>query len=257
MDDIFGALILMCAFIGLYAFMFRGTTGRVGRPPRGFLTRGKSPTDAPLGLAAMGAYALGSAAGLTNEEAGGSTGLLIGLLVALVVVVPGVRQLSGPVFDVLGVTLALWAMISFALGDGDDLGTFYRVSLMALILACFVGAIFLFGRLSAFRGGRGLALLGLVDIVTFLASPSTQDSLSLSAVDHLTFLVVAGGIAFALGFLASEYVLGVVAFAVVSVSLLNEAVVGNANSAWVALVATLSAVGFVIAFKGATSLVRR
>ena len=253
MSGIVNGLIVLFALIGTYAFMFRGLPGRNGRPPSGVATRLPDPTDAHWAVAGMGAYALGSTVTVTDPNANSTSGLAIGLLAALVFLVPGVKGLATPIFGVLGLLVGALQMVLFV-SSGDELTAVYRVTLMLLITVCFGASAVLFGRTRALSGTRGLALLGLVEIVSFLAFPANRSTLSLDGVSHTTYLFMACGLAVTLGWAASEYVLGVVTLAVLTTSYLANAVIGDADQAWVGFVAAVAAWGFLGAFKGVAGL---
>lgn len=248
MSAILGPLLVLGFLIGIYALIFSGGRGRVGRPPSGVLTRLRSPTDAPLGVAALSGLALGGMVTVTDPHADGQSGLAIGVVLAVTLAMPAIQHLTLAACGLVGVIVAVWEALRFTSGEGSDgLVTAYRVALMALILACFGASVVIFGRGSALRGERGLALFGLVEVITFLAHPGNRDSLSLDGVGHATFLVVACGVACVLGWAASEYVLGIVALAVATATMLTNATVGDANAAWVGLVAAASAVVLTVA----------
>ena len=245
MADILGPILVLAFLIGLYAFIFSGGKGRVGRPPKGVLTRLRDPTGSPLGVAAMCGLALGSMLTLWDSSANGQSGIAIGLILALALSIPAIEHLALLACGfVIANILALINATLFVAGDGvDGLAAGYRLALMALLLACFVGASILFGRMSALRGERGLASRPGRD--RHVPCPTRQPCDFRARRDRARGIPLGRcAVALALGWAASEYVLGIVALAVATLTLLEDSVAGNADSAWVGLVAAVSAVAF-------------
>ncbi|WP_244929971.1 hypothetical protein [Nocardioides sp. W7] len=248
MSEILTAVLVLVALAGVYALLLGRMPGRVGRPPRGFLTRQGDPSGTPLGTAALAGLAIGGALVLLNPAADTGTGALVGLVVGLLVSRPAFLPVVLPLFGWTGVVLALVGLVRFVVGTdpaGDDLRVTYRAALAGLLLAAFALGLLVHG-LRAAVGRRGLALLAVVDLVTMLAHPGNRDTLALDPVGHLTYLAVAGGFAFLVGLLASEFVLGALALALATVTLAADAVAGDARSAWVGLVAAGVAVAVLL-----------
>ena len=234
------ALLVLGCLIWVIKFILFGAAGRVGRPPSGVLTRYVSPADAPVAAATMGGYALGTAIVLTDTRADSQTGILIGAVVAVFMAFRAVERLTVPALGVVGMVCAVIQTVDFIRGgDYDALKTTYRLALTLLVFTCFVFGTVIFNRASALRGERGLALLGVVDVVSFLARPTAADLFSLGSVSHGLFLVGAGTAAFAVGWAASEAVLGLVGIAVVGLS-----VALNAPNGWLGVVAAVAAACF-------------
>lgn len=246
MTGILGALLVLACLIGVYALLLGGIGGRRGRPPAGVLTRLRDPSKAPIAVAAMSGFALGTMSALTDSHADSSSGVMIGLLLAITLAIPGIGHLTLAACGLVGTIVAFWQLGIFLVGDGDATSAAYRGALVGLLFACFALAIVLFDRSRALRGEVGLAFFGLVDVMTFLAQPGNRSTLSLDGVSHLAFLALVGAISFGLGWAASEYVLGVVALAVATVSFAESSVVGDARQAWIGLVAAGTAFGLTL-----------
>jgi hypothetical protein len=241
-----GVLVLGC-LVGILVFVFKGGKGRVGRPPSGILTRPKPPGQEGLGLAVLAALAL---SGLTNGALGGPAGgAVVGLLVALGTAVAGLRTLTGVAANVLGVAAAAVGAYTFTVSDTfDPLTVVYRISLMSLLFAFFCLGVLVFNRASAVAGARGLALFGLIEIVTYLADPGGADVFVLDDVSHLAFVGIVCVAAFALGWAASEFVIGVTAIAVSLAALAyGTAVPGGPEQGWAGVLAMAgAAVAFLV-----------
>lgn len=230
----------MGCLVWIIKFVFFGAKGRVGRPPSGVLTRYVSPADGPVPAATLGGYALGTAIVLTDSRANSQTGILIGAVVAVFLAFRAAERLTIPALGVVGLVCAVIQMVNFIHGgEYDTLKTVYRLALVLLVFTCFVLGTVIFNRSSAIHGERGLALLGLVDIVSFLARPTGSDLFSLGSVSHGLFLTCAATAAFAVGWAVSEAVLGLVGLVVVGLS-----IVLNAPNGWLGVVAAVAAAGF-------------
>lgn len=257
MTEILQALLALGFLIGVYAFLFGSVRGRVGRPPSGIFTRRKSPADVPLSAAALTGLAVGSMLAVTEPAANQVSGLMIGIVVAGFLTPKSVRPQAVWVCGLVAAFVAFWQMGRFALGDdGSQSALVYRVALMLLIFASFCLGALVFDRGPAFKGERGLALFGLVEIVTFLARPTGRDLLYLDEVSHTAYLLIGCGVAGVLGWATSEYVLGIVAMAVATLTLMSDSVAGDARAAWLGLVAGTSAVACACLFQGVAARVR-
>ncbi|MEP9385590.1 hypothetical protein [Nocardioides sp. KR10-350] len=242
-----GILVLGC-LAWIIKFMIFGGDGRVGRPPKGIGTRFASPADSPIPAAALGAYALGTAIVITDARADSQTGILIGAVVAVFMAFRAAERLTVTALGIVGFVCALIQMVHIVRGQAyDALESGYRLALVLLVFACFLLGTLVFNRASALRGERGLALLGLVDIVGFLTRPTGADMFNLDEISHLLFLFVASSVAFALGWAVSEATLGLVGIAVVGL-----AVMLGGPDGWLGVVAAVSAVGFTIVARAFT-----
>ena len=188
----------------------------------------------------MGGYALGTAIVLTDPTADEQTGIIIGAVVAVFMAFRAAQRLTLPALGVVGAVCAVFQTVNVIRGDEyDALGVAYRSALVLLVFTAFVLGAAIFDRGSALKGARGLALLGIVDIVGFLARPVGADLFELSSASHAIFLLGAGATAFALGWAASEAILGLVGIAVLGLT-----VALNAPDGWLGVVAALSAFCF-------------
>jgi hypothetical protein len=88
--------------------------------------------------------------------------------------------------------LAAWEAVLFIRGDSefDAWTSGFRASLMLLVFATFVLGVVIFNRGKAIHGHRGLALFGLIEIITFAAAPSGRDIFELAAGGAGTYIVV-------------------------------------------------------------------
>lgn len=249
LSGILGPILVLGLLMGLYAFMFGGLAGRTSARGRA-LTGLADPSQSRLGVAALGGFALGNLAVRIDGAADSVVGFTLGFVLGITLAIPVARQFAIAACFVLGTVLALWTMIEFIAGDeAGDLAVIYRIALMALLFACYVLSALLFGRTSAVRGESGLALFGLVELVTFLAQSGGVTPLGLDRLGHLVFLGIVCGVAFLVGWAATQdgasgFVLGVMALALGTLAFLTDAVVGNAQIAWVGLVAALTAAAF-------------
>jgi hypothetical protein len=216
-------LLVIALLLWILRFIVGGGKGRVGRPPTGFLTRFKDPRSAPLPAAALGGYALASALVILDPTTTDVTsGIMVGVVVAVALAVRAIERYSVLALGFVGLFCGVVVAHDFVFHHrhhNDPQTSTYRAALMLLIFACFVAATVLFDRAAALHGERGLALLGIVDVVTFLASPRGFDTLSMSPVNHGLFVLGACAAAFLLGAAVSEATLGLVAMAVLVVDL--------------------------------------
>lgn len=245
MREIFGMLLLAVLLLGIYRLMLRGGVGNVGRPPRGVWTRLKDPSGAPAGLAAMTSIALASGLTHLDPQTTVTSGAVVGLIVAVAMMVGsrGSRLGVGAwAVELVGIVMAFWELGRFLVGDGQVLSVAYRISVCVALLGSFALGAVVLRRGSAVRGKRGMALFGLVEIVTFLASPSTQDEFRLDGLATAVFVLVVAALAFTLGCAVSEFTLGISALAVITVMWLQQVTVQDANAATVAVVAALVSV---------------
>lgn len=234
----------------IYRFMLGSRRGRAGRPPRGVLTRYLSPADQPLAVVGMGGYALGTAIVVVDPRADAQSGMLIGLLLAVVMAPRSMLRLTVAALGVVGFVCALIQMGSVIVdGEFDALARWYRVALVGLVLVCFAAGALFFDRASALRGERGLALLGVADVVGFLSRPSVVDLSSLEQMSHALFLLGASATAFVVGWAVSEATLGLVGIAVVGLS-----VALGGPDGWLGVVAAVSAVAFTVVAHGVRRL---
>ncbi len=253
MRELLSLLLVLGCLILIIRFILGGGRGRVGRPPAGVLTRYVSPTDSVVPAAALGGYAMGTAIVITDPHADEQTGILIGLLIAVFVAFPAAQRFTIPALGVVGAVCALIQMGNIMWGgEYDALKTAYRAALVLLVFTSFVAGTVIFDRASALKGERGLALLGVVDVVGFLVRPTGADLFDIDQVGHAAFLLCAGGIAFALGWAASEAVLGLVGIAVVGLTVLL-----NAPDGWLGVVAALSAAAFTAVGRGIAGATQR
>lgn len=246
MTELIGPVVALAFLLGIFAFMFRGTRGRVGRPPDGFMTRQRSPTETPWVAAAMGGLAIGTALG-AYLHADTSAAVVVGALVGLSLAIPVLRGVSSIVLNVIAFVLALMSAGLFIVGTAtvDPLWPVYRVVVIVTVLAAFALGVLIPGHQSALRGQRGLELFGIVEVATFLAAPSGRDAMYLSGVTNITYLLFAIGVAAVIGWIASEYILGVLAIAVAVTVWFRESVYGDATAGWAAIVTAAAAVGVV------------
>lgn len=87
----------------------------------------------------------------------------------------------------------------------------YRWIVVVTVLATFALVSLVFHRLDSLSGNRGLTLFGLVDVVTFVASPGGADLLSLGQGRALITLLLSIALAAVLGFAASPFALSMTA----------------------------------------------
>lgn len=250
MDQYLSAILVIGCLLAIMKFMLGGRKGRIGRPPSGIGTRFLSPSDTPIAAAAMGGYSIGIVMSLVNAQADGNAGILIGAVVAVFASIRTTGGVTITALSVVGFFCALFQMARIIQGEEHDaLESIYRLALVLMVFCCFVLATLIFNRGSAFKRDRGLALLGIVDIIGFLARPTGSDLFNLDAVSHLVFILSAGAVAFALGWAASEATLGLVGIAVVGLS-----VILGGPDGWLGVIAAVSAAGFTAA---AGAVIRR
>lgn len=253
MRELLSGLLVLGCLIAIIKFMLGGRDSRVGRPPSGIGTRYLAPNDSPIPAAALGGYALGTAIVITDAQADSQTGILIGAVVAVFMAFRAAERLTVAALGIVGFVCALIQMAHIVRGETyDALESGYRLALVLLAFACFVLGTLVFNRASALKGERGLALLGIVDILGFLARPTGTDLFNLDEISHLLFLFIAGSVAFALGWAVSEATLGIIGIAVVGLAVMLDGPDG-----WLGVVAAVSAVGFTAvarAFTGRAAL---
>lgn len=248
MTGLLGPLLAVAFLFGIFAFMFRGTRGRVGRPPSGVMTRQRSPGDTRWVAAAMGGLAIGSALG-AYFHADTVTGVVVGGLLGVLLVIPMLEIFTRLALNAIAFVLSLVAAAVFIAGAGgfDALSSAYRILVIVSILAAFgVGVFVSGGYRAALRGDRGLELFGIVEVATFLAAPSGRDAMSLGVLTNATYLPIAAGVAALIGWAASEYVLGVLALAIVLTVWFRESVFGDAYAGWAGIVTAVASVGTVL-----------
>lgn len=242
MRDLLSGLLILGCLIWITRFLLGYGRGRVGRPPKGICTRLRDPGEAPVAAAVLGGYALGTAAVLVDPHADSSTAIVIGGIVAVLMAFRGIEPLVKVALGIVACICALIRMGYVVLGDAyDELAVIYRLALVGLVFFCFLLAVMVFDRASALKGERGLALLGIVDIVDFIARPAGVDMFNLAPVGHAAFLVVAAAAAFGLGWAVSEATLGIVGIAVLGLSVIFDGPLG-----WLGVLAALSAAGFTV-----------
>lgn len=255
MTNIVGTLVLLAALMGVFAILFRGVLPKHrGRGVGGILTRLTSPSDAPIAAAALCAMTLAAALSRADRLADSSSAIAIGVILGVMVAVPGCQHLTIAACGVVGFALALVdaGRYVFGVSEFGYLALAFRVSLMLLVLACFWLAVVLFDRRSALRGERGLALFGLVEIATFLAAPTGRDIFGFGHVSATAYVVAGCVLAFVVGFAVSEYLLGLIAIALAVTVWFGNAVFGDAGNgdpraAWLGLVAAVVAGVIVLA----------
>lgn len=216
MGEIFGVLLVFVFFAATFSVMFRGLGARVGRPPRGVLTRFKDPQGSPFFAAALAAYALAKFLAEVGSTFDATLSISIGILMAILVSVRGLQGVTIVGCNGLAVVLAVYEAFTFVKGDGAfvELESLYRVGLMMVVLLSFVLGAFVGRRDSAIAGSRGFALLALVEVSIFLSAPAGRDFFTIDQLGNGVVMLVIAGIGFALGWAVSEYVLGVVVIAI-------------------------------------------
>lgn len=255
MDSILAALLILAFLIGIFAVMFRGVGGRTGRPPSGILTRFNDPQGSALAAAPLAAYALASFLATINPAAS-RTSIILGILLAILVSIPGVKNLTVAACNVVATLLACVAAFLFVRGDGDfeELSSLYRLGLMVIVLLSFSLGALIGSRDSAIAGSRGYVLFGLVEISVFLAAPSGRDTIGLGQVGNAVFMMLIAGVGFALGWAVSEYMIGVAAIAVAIVVALQTT---RDPQTVAGLLAGCTALGAVLAFRTASGIFHR
>lgn len=220
MGEVFGVLLVFAFLAFIFSVMFRGVGGRVGRPPKGVLTRLKDPQDSPVFAAALAAYALGKFVAEAGSSYDATASVIIGFLAAILVSVRSSRRFALAVCSVLAAVLAVVEAVAFVRGEGTFVEgeSFYRLGLMLVVLLSFVLGAFLGRRDSAIAGPRGVSLLALVEISTFLADPVGRGFLAIDQLGNGILMAVVAGIGVVLGWAVSEFVLGVVVVAIAVVA---------------------------------------
>jgi hypothetical protein len=246
MRGVLSGLLVLMALLAIYRFMIGGRQGRVGRPPKGVLTRWASPAEAVVPTAAMAGYALGRAVDLTAPHSSAQNGLIVGGIVGFALAFHGLVEKL--VIAALGVVAALCACIDIWAGVNDaSFGPWsqtFRAALFLLLFACFILGSVVGDRSSALKGERGFALIGLVDIVVFLARPVGIDPLNVQGGRGLAVIGVSCLVAAVAGFAVSEAVLGLIALGVFGLT-----IIAGGPDGWSAVVAGISAVGFAIVIR--------
>jgi len=250
MSDLLSPVLVLAGLIGVFAIIFRGVVPkRRGPGIEGFLTRLTSPSDLPIALATLSSFAVAIALSrlklLTDTKGAVAVGVLIGILVA----VPLSQQLTVWVCgNVVSPGLAAWEAVLFIRADSefDAWTSRFRASLMLLVFATFVLGMMIFNRGKAIHGHRGLALFGLIEIITFAAAPSGREIFELAAVGAGTYIVVCCGLAFLVGARLSEFLLGLISMAVTvtvwfEASVYGDIEAGDPLAAWLGFVAAVSA----------------
>lgn len=248
MTELIGPLVAFAFLCGVFAVMFRSTRGRVGAPPRGFATRRRSPDDARWVAAALGGLAIGSALGAWLH-ADTVAGLVVGGVIGLSLSIPVLRSPARLVLNIVALVIAVVSAALFVVGDDmgtDSTSTLYRFLTVGLILGAFALGVVLPDHRSAFAGDRGLALFGVVEVATFLAAPGGRDAMHLGALTNVAYLPIAAGIAMLIGWLASEFVLGILSVAVAVTVWFRESVFGDPYAGWAGLVTAVAAVATVV-----------
>lgn len=244
-----GTLMLLAALMGVFAILFRGVLPKHrGRGAGGILTRLTSPSDAPIAAAALCALTLAAGMSRVDRLADSTSAIAVGVLLGALVAIPACQHLTIAACGVVGFVIALIDAGRFILGASEFgyLTPVFRVSLMLLVLACFWLAVVIFDRHSALRGERGLALFGLVEIATFLAAPTGRDIIGFGHVSATAYVIAACVLAFIVGFAVSEYLLGLIALALVVTVWFGNAVFGDIDNgdpraAWLGFVAAVFA----------------
>ncbi|MFI8774647.1 hypothetical protein ACIGKQ_21145 [Gordonia sp. NPDC062954] len=248
MSGLIGALVVFAFLAGIFMVMFRGVGGRVGRPPKGVLTRLRPADEIRWAAAALGGLAIGGFVARFVPDTDTVAGIVLGVVIGAMMAPPVIGRHVVAVVGIAVFVIALVEAYLFIAGDGhyDSLSIAYRVVVMTTILAAYTLGVVVFGRRSAISGPRGYALFALVDVTTFLAAPAGRDALALGVVNNFIYLLIACGAAFVVGWASSEYILSVLAMAVAITTWLQQSVYGNADQAWTGIVTGAAAAATVL-----------
>jgi hypothetical protein len=182
--------------------------------------------------------------------------LALGLLIGVVVAATVRWNYGRDLLDLAGVAAALFVAGRF-LGVGSAEGfSAFRLSLMALVLACFtLGCVFAVRmgrsvRNFVFNKGRGLSFFAVVELAVFFSGPLGADLLQLDSAEFYRFLGATSLAAVLLGFLASQFTLYVLALLLALVSLAGGGSVAGEPGGIGFLFATSLAYLFVAGFVG-------
>ena len=227
-------VVLLAVLLGIYSLILPGLRGRRGRPPRGVATRWSDPAagDWPLGI--LGILAVDTFAPPAFFTGAGGFGF--GIMLAVLLAVPAVRQITGTVLGIAGLAGAVIIFLGATVSGRyrwDWWGHPLLIALVVLFVTTSTAAFFRRG--AAVRGHRGLALFALVEIAVFLASPLGIDPRELPASSQAGLFSLALLSAALLGWALSEFTLGIAAIGVAVTSTLMPALTGSAAAPVAAL----------------------
>ncbi len=220
MNSLISFVALAVCLVVILSLVLGQTPGRIGRPPRGILTRRNDPSGTPLALLLTAPAAGITLLTVTETETALTLGAALGIAITCTARLPGLRSWVAVPLSVVGVLAAGKEGWAFVISDAAvDLTRTFRAALVLMLLTCFVLGALVGDRAAALKGTRGLALFALIDVFVFMAGPAGSQLTDLAQTRFLLYLAVAGGSAAALGWAASEVSLGLTAIAITATSL--------------------------------------
>jgi hypothetical protein len=217
MPDLMSALVTLVAMLGVFAIIVRGA-----RPSRkgangpvvlharsfGFLRRYRD--DSLWAAVIIGAIAVGELLPVAASPAAVGAGL--GLMAAVLTLV-GMSTVRDLGLAVVGLAATLAVIVDYfgSEGHAGPLGTAYRAALLGLLTVSYAGGAVLAGPRKLLSPRRVLIYFGLVEVISFLASPLGAQTLDLAPQGHALYLLVTAVTAFVLGWLQVDIVVALMA----------------------------------------------